>query len=137
MGNDDDHIPQDPPPDPVQNAWYGTGAVGLTGGVAFLIFWLSGWLYTANKHNDPGVFSCSTSCIVFLRYECPGGRYTGTCFDFKICDKPTHPCGVNPAEVASGQHKSRLALLPGDRPGICRREVPIERAKTAACSKED
>jgi len=39
---------------------------------------------------------CSTSCSFFLRWECPGNRFMGTCFGFSACDQPIHDCGTNP-----------------------------------------
>ena len=39
---------------------------------------------------------CSTSCSLFLRWECPGNRFMGTCFGFSACDQPIHACGTDP-----------------------------------------
>lgn len=39
---------------------------------------------------------CSTSCSLFLRWECPGNRFIGACFGVSACDQPVHECGKNP-----------------------------------------
>jgi len=53
-------------------------------------------IYTAASSNPPGTTTCSTTCTVFVRWECPGARPMGGCFGVSVCDAPIHTCGVNP-----------------------------------------
>jgi hypothetical protein len=39
---------------------------------------------------------CSSSCSLFVQWECPGDRFMGWCAGVSVCDKPIHPCGTNP-----------------------------------------
>jgi hypothetical protein len=38
----------------------------------------------------------STSCLIFVKTECPGNRVMGGCFGYSVCDQPVHTCGVDP-----------------------------------------
>jgi hypothetical protein len=58
-----------PGPDNTEKANRGTAGVGFLVAIVFGIFVLSGWLYTAFKQNDPGVQTCSTTCLGFIRFE--------------------------------------------------------------------
>jgi hypothetical protein len=44
----------------------------------------------------PGTTTCSTTCMGFVRLECPGNRMMGLCFGISVCDRPTHTCGIDP-----------------------------------------
>jgi len=125
MSNGD--IPHDPDPDNTQNANKGTAvSVGVVVGILVTVC-VIGWIYTAAKSNDPGVKTCSTSCIGFLKFECPGGRYMGTCFGVSVCDQPVHTCGVNAQKLDPPTgHTLRWALMPGQGAAECRPLSPEE-----------
>lgn len=44
----------------------------------------------------PDTTTCGTTCMGFVRLECPGNRMMGLCFGVSVCDRPTHVCGVDP-----------------------------------------
>jgi len=63
--------------------------------VVVLILMAAGAVYT-QAANRPAPTTCSTSCLVFVKTECPGNRVMGGCFGYSVCDRPLHTCGVNP-----------------------------------------
>ena len=106
----DDEIPREPEPDNVQKSNTGSGVVGF--GIALILFayGVAVWAYTHFKNPDPGVTTCSSTCSIFLKWECPGGRYMGTCLGFGVCDQPVHPCGVNPPQSFDVPKQDRSLL---------------------------
>jgi hypothetical protein len=91
----DEQIPRDDL-DETQKTNQGT-AVGV--GLVVLVLIIIGVvavIYTAAYNNPPGTTTCSTTCTVFVRWECPGARPMGGCFGVSVCDAPIHTCGVNP-----------------------------------------
>jgi hypothetical protein len=124
----------DPGPDNIQKTNTGAAGVGFAVAIIVGVFILSGWLYTAFKQNDPGVVTCSTSCLAFIRLECPGGRYMGVCFGATVCDQPVHACGKD-ARVQGGPQR---AWLQKNHPGECRlSSLHKDRPKGAACLPEE
>lgn len=63
--------------------------------VIVLILMAAGAIYT-QAASRPTPTTCSTSCLVFVKTECPGNRVMGGCFGYSVCDQPVHTCGVNP-----------------------------------------
>jgi hypothetical protein len=123
-----------PGPDNTEKANRGTAGVGFLVAIVFGIFVLSGWLYTAFKQNDPGVQTCSTTCLGFIRLECPGGRYMGVCLGAAVCDQPIHQCGKD-ARVQDGP---RWASLQKNARGECRLiSLHKDHLKGAACRPEE
>jgi len=97
LGDDGTPKPDDSgrPDDPGTNRT-GTVAVSIGAAVAaFVILLLVFALYTACAgHPAPGM--CSTTCVVFVKLECPGDRSMGLCAGVYLCDQPVHRCGANP-----------------------------------------
>jgi hypothetical protein len=86
----DDGLPGEQDPQN-QGMIVGLGLVALVILVIFVVALVGG--ATASP---PAPSMCSTSCAVFVRFECPGNRIMGTCFGVAVCDQPVHPCGANP-----------------------------------------
>lgn len=91
----DEDIPDDDL-DPTQRQNNGVAiGVGLVVAVLVVVC-LVGAIYTAAASNPPGATMCSTTCLGFVRLECPGARPMGGCFAISVCDQPVHMCGINP-----------------------------------------
>ena len=69
--------------------------VGVVVAVLVIVF-IAGLIYTAASNNPPGSTTCSTTCLGFTRWECPGTRFMGGCFGVWVCAQPMHTCGTNP-----------------------------------------
>jgi hypothetical protein len=67
--------------------------VGLVIVIA-LIFMAAGAVYT-QAASPPSPTTCSTSCLIFVKTECPGNRGMGMCFGYSVCSEPIHACGVD------------------------------------------
>jgi hypothetical protein len=73
--------------------WIILGTILGLWAVTTVVAWIAD--ATASKSSEPEK-ECSTSCALFLRWECPGNRYMGGCFGASVCAEPRHPCGTNP-----------------------------------------
>jgi hypothetical protein len=129
MPNDDPEIPREPDQDNTQASNVGTAvSVGFVVLVVVAVC-VAGWIYTDTTKNDPGVTTCSTSCLGFIKLGCPGGRYMGTCFGISVCGSPTHTCGVDAQKL--DRQKSLWASVPARGAHECR-FTPLPRA-TKVC----
>lgn len=75
---------------------FGTGILIAIVTIIVILFIVGGALRAFPTPVPPGTPSCSTTCVGFLRMECPGNREMGFCLGLKVCEPPTHACGVNP-----------------------------------------
>lgn len=62
--------------------------------VVVLIIMAAGAVYT-QAASRPTPTTCSTSCLVFVKTECPGNRVMGGCFGYSVCSQPIHACGTD------------------------------------------
>lgn len=93
-GPDDD--PRDD--DESESSRNSLGWIGVLIAVAIIVIpaFIGGYLRANPTPVPAGTASCSTTCLGFLRMECPGNREMGFCLGISVCDPPTHACGVNP-----------------------------------------
>lgn len=91
----DDDPRDDEEPEPSRNT---LGVIGVIILVAVILIptIIGGILRAYHTPPPPGTTSCSTTCLGFLRMECPGNREMGFCLGIQVCDPPTHACGTDP-----------------------------------------
>lgn len=92
----------DPDDDPRDDTDEGSGGPFVVVVVAVIVSifavlgFIGGWLSSHPFPPPAGTTTCSTTCMGFLRLECPGNRLMGLCLGISVCESPTHACGVDP-----------------------------------------